>query len=227
MFDLIQSGGWLMLPISFCSVIAVAICAERAWALRSKRVAPPELFAQICAWHGQNLAAAQQCQLLGDSSPLGQVLAAGIAAQALGRDAMKESIEGAASQVIHALERYLNTLGSIASITPLLGLLGTVIGMIKVFRVIKLDGIADPGLLAGGISEALITTAAGLSVAIPTLFFYRFFRSRVDALVVGMEEEALKLIAFFYADKNLSINKKSSTYKESSTSNPAESREVR
>ena len=107
---------------------------------------------------------------------------------------MKERVEDIGRGVIHELERYLNMLGTIAAVTPLLGLLGTVIGMIKVFGVITAQGVGDPGVLAGGISEALITTAAGLTVAIPSLLFYRYFRARVDGLAVAMEQEALKMV---------------------------------
>ncbi len=190
-----------MLPIIFCSVIAVAICAERFWVLRSNLVAPRHLFTQLCHWRSNNELDSRRLQELRNGSPLGQILAAGIGAQDLGRDGMKESIEEVANQVVHELERYLNTLGSIASITPLLGLLGTVIGMIKVFTSIKLEGISNASLLAGGISEALITTAAGITVAIPALFFYRFFQRRVDELVVNMEQEALKLVAVCDTDE--------------------------
>jgi biopolymer transport protein ExbB len=132
--------------------------------------------------------------MLRDASPLGRILAAGLSARHLDREHMKEQIEDVGRHVVHDMERYLNTLGTIASITPLLGLLGTVIGMIDVFAVITTQGIGDAGVLAGGISKALITTAAGLTVAIPSLMFYRYFRGRVDELVVTMEQEALKMV---------------------------------
>jgi biopolymer transport protein ExbB len=138
---------------------------------------------------------------LRQGSPLGEVLAAGIANHRRGRDQMKEAIEEAAGHVIHELERYLSTLGTIAAITPLLGLLGTVIGMIKVFSAIKIEGTGNAQVLAGGISEALITTAAGLTVAIPALFFYRFFMRRIDELVISMEQEALKLVEVMNNDR--------------------------
>jgi biopolymer transport protein ExbB len=114
---------------------------------------------------------------------------------------MKESIEDVGRQVVHELERFLNSLGTIAAVTPLLGLLGTVIGMIKVFAAITIHGVGNPTVLAGGISEALITTAAGLSVAIPSLIFYRYFRGKVDGLVLKMEEEALKLIDVMHGER--------------------------
>jgi biopolymer transport protein ExbB len=136
-----------------------------------------------------------------ESSPLGRILAAGLVNMKNGREIMKESIEEAGRHVVHDLERYLNTLGTIAAITPLLGLLGTVIGMIKVFAAITSFGVGDPTVLAGGISEALITTAAGLSVGIPSLMFYRYFRGRVNALTVNMEQEAIRLVEVIHGDR--------------------------
>ena len=194
MLEIVKAGGWVMLPILLCSVIATAIIAERIWTLRQRRIAPDNLVVQI--W---NLARAGQLteervRALRKASPLGRILAAGLVNMHLSRDLMKESIEDVGRHVVHDLERYLNTLGTIAAITPLLGLLGTVLGMIKVFTVITTQGVGNPGVLAGGIAEALITTAAGLIVAIPSLLFYRFFRGRVDELVVTMEQEAIKLV---------------------------------
>ncbi|HXK55521.1 MAG TPA: MotA/TolQ/ExbB proton channel family protein, partial [Gammaproteobacteria bacterium] len=136
-----------------------------------------------------------------DSSPLGRIVAAGLVNQNYSRDVMKEAIEEVGHQVVHELERYLNTLGTIASIAPLLGLLGTVIGMIKVFSAITVAGVGNPTVLAGGISEALITTAAGLSVAIPSLMFHRYLSGRVGLLVVKMEEEALKIIEVMQGER--------------------------
>ncbi|MBV1879416.1 MAG: MotA/TolQ/ExbB proton channel family protein [Pseudomonadales bacterium] len=201
MFELIQAGGLLMIPILLCSVIAIAICIERFWTLRPSQIVPKNLLAQVWNWIKNNDLDNRRLRELRINSPLGQILAAGIAQHRYGRDQMKEAIEEVASQVIHEMERYLNTLGTIAAITPLLGLLGTVIGMIKVFAAIKLEGTGNAAVLAGGISEALITTAAGLTVAIPSLFFHRFFLRRVDELVVGMEQEALKLVEVLNNDR--------------------------
>ena len=194
MFELIQSGGLLMIPILFCSVMAMGIVGERFWTLRKKKILPPEMVSQV--W---NLAKAKKLDAktlrhLKDSSPLGRILANGLKSRSLGRDVMKESIAESGRQVAHKLERFLNTLGTIATITPLLGLLGTVVGMIKVFAAIVSHGVGDPAVLAGGISVALITTAAGLSVAIPCVIFHRYFDGLVDAYVLNMEEESLKLI---------------------------------
>jgi biopolymer transport protein ExbB len=198
---MIQAGGWLMWPIILCSVIALAISGERFWSLQTKRIAPKHLVAQVWHWHKQDNLGDAHINALRASSPLGRILAAGLANREHPRDIMKEVIEDTGRQVVHELERYLNTLGTIASITPLLGLLGTVIGMIKVFTAITAQGVGNPGVLAGGISEALITTAAGLSVAIPSLMFYRYFRGRVDELVLRMEEEALKLIEVMHGQR--------------------------
>lgn len=197
MFELVQAGGWLMIPIILCSIISAAICVERFWTLRPAQVAPRNLLAQVWNWVKNNEMDNKRLRELRMNSPLGQILAAGISNHRRGREAMKESIEEVAAQVVHEMERYLNTLGTVAAITPLLGLLGTVIGMIKVFTAIRLEGTGNAAVLAGGISEALITTAAGLTVAIPSLFFYRFFQRRVDELVVYMEQEAIKLVDVF------------------------------
>ena len=201
MFELVQAGGWLMVPILLCSVIAAAICVERFWTLRTAQIAPRNLLAQVWDWIKNNDMDSRKLRELRLGSPLGQILAAGITNHRRGREQMKEAIEEVANQVVHEMERYLNTLGTVAAIAPLLGLLGTVIGMIKVFTSIKLEGTGNAALLAGGISEALITTAAGLTVAIPSLFFYRFFQRRVDELVISMEQEALKLVEVLNSDR--------------------------
>ncbi|GFO70969.1 biopolymer transport protein ExbB [Bathymodiolus japonicus methanotrophic gill symbiont] len=194
MFELIQSGGVLMIPILFCSVLAMGIVCERFWTLRKKKIIPPELVSQVWRLAKAKKLDAITLKHLKDSSPLGAILATGLKSRSLGREVMKEAIAESGRQVAHRLERFLNTLGTIATITPLLGLLGTVVGMIKVFAAIVSHGVGDPAVLAGGISEALITTAAGLSVAIPCVIFHRYFDGLVDAYVLNMEEESLKLI---------------------------------
>lgn len=201
MYEMIQAGGWLMFPIIFCSVVALAIVAERFWSLQQKKIAPSNLVAQVWQWYKADSLDEGHLEALGNNSPLGRILAAGLVNRQHPREIMKESIEDTGRQVVHELERYLNTLGTIASVTPLLGLLGTVIGMIEVFTVIMEHGVGNPGVLAGGISKALITTAAGLSVAIPTLIFSRYFRGKVDALVLKMEEEALKIVDVMHGDR--------------------------
>ena len=194
MFELIRAGGFLMWPILACSIISMAIIAERFWSLRETKIAPTNLVANVWQWHKSDQLDAKRIQALRTNSPLGMILAAGLLNRKHSREIMKESIEEVGRLVAHGLERFLNTLGTISSITPLLGLLGTVIGMIKVFTVITSQGIGDPSILSEGISEALLTTAAGLSVAIPSLMFYRYFRGKVDDLVVTMEQEALKMV---------------------------------
>ncbi|MDX1824743.1 MAG: MotA/TolQ/ExbB proton channel family protein [Thiohalomonadales bacterium] len=198
---MVQAGGWLMLPILLCSVIALAIVGERFWSLQQKRINPASLVSQIWEWYKADELTDENIEALANSSPLGRVLAAGLVNRHHPREIMKESIEDTGRQVVVQLERYLNTLGTIASITPLLGLLGTVIGMIKVFAAITTHGVGNPSVLAGGISVALITTAAGLSVAIPSLIFYRYFRGKVDELVIKMEEEALKIVDVMHGDR--------------------------
>ena len=194
MLEIVKSGGWLMLPIIICSVISAAIMLERVWTLQQRRVLPRNLTRQVWDWVSKNELNHKHIQSLHEGSPLGEILASGLANRNRDRELMKESIQDTGRHVVHELERYLNTLGTIAAVSPLLGLLGTVIGMVKVFAAITAHGVGDPAVLAGGISEALITTAAGLSVAIPSLIGYRYLRGRVDALVVQMEKEAITLV---------------------------------
>jgi biopolymer transport protein ExbB len=192
-----------MLPIMLCSVVALAIIGERFWVLKQEKVLPNNLVAQVWQLHKQHELNSERIKLLRDGSPLGRILAAGLINMHHEREVMKEAIEDTGRQVVQELERFLNTLGTIASITPLLGLLGTVIGMIKVFTAITSLGVGNPTVLAGGISEALITTAAGLSVAIPSLMFYRYFRGKVDALVLKMEDEALKMVEVIHGEREV------------------------
>ncbi|RUM53793.1 MAG: MotA/TolQ/ExbB proton channel family protein [Methylococcus sp.] len=190
-----------MIPIMICSVLATGIIGERLWALRTSRILPQSLVPEIWHLYRQKKLDVAQIRMLRRGSPLGAILAAGLNNHRHGREVMKESIEETGRQVVHDLDRFLNTLGTIASITPLLGLLGTVVGMIKVFSVITTVGVGDPAVLAGGISEALITTAAGLSVAIPSVMFYRYFQGRVTELVLKMEEESLKLVEILHGNR--------------------------
>lgn len=194
MWELVKSGGWIMLPIILCSVLAVAIVAERLWTLRAAKISPPHLLGQVWRWVQAKQLDNSKLKELRSDSPLGQILAAGLANSRHGREQMKESIQEVGAKVVNELERYLTLLGTIASITPLLGLLGTVLGMIEIFSAFMGSGMANAPQLAGGIAKALITTAAGLFVAIPALFFHRYLQRRVDELVVGMEQEAIKLV---------------------------------
>ncbi len=194
MFGFIQAGGPLMYPILICSLVATAIIAERFWSLQRKRIIPAGLVAQVWNWVKNGKLDRQHIDALRSGSALGRILAAGLLNRHRGRDIMKESIEEVGAHVVHDLNKYLNMLGIIASITPLLGLLGTVMGMIDVFATITSEGVGNAGALSGGISKALFTTAAGLSVAIPALFFHRYLHGRIDALVIEMEQEAIKLV---------------------------------
>lgn len=194
MFELFRAGGPLMWVILLCSLVALTIIFERLLTLRKKQVAPAGLRKQILDLARGGNVSAQKIDVIRNHSPLGSVFAAGLSNLEHGPLAMREALEEAGKQVVHRLGRYLNTLGTIASITPLIGLLGTVIGMIKVFTAITASGVGDPTVLSGGISEALITTAAGLSVGIPCLMFYRYFRSRISELAVILEENALALL---------------------------------
>ncbi|MBS3803399.1 MAG: MotA/TolQ/ExbB proton channel family protein [Oleiphilaceae bacterium] len=205
MFELLKAGGIIMVPILACSILALAIVLERFWTLRTSRVTPETTINDLWRSIKKKELNGKKLKALQASSPMGRVLASGLMNAKHGRDIMKESIEHEASQVIHELERFLNPLGTVATITPLLGLLGTVVGMIKVFAEIQLAGVGDAGNLAGGISEALMTTAAGLSVAIPALICHRYFIRRVDALVVGMEQEAIKLVEVVHGDREINV----------------------
>jgi len=199
MLEIVTAGGWLMLPILLCSVAALAICAERLITLNARRIAPPDLLPTLYQQLRNREMDAQGLRNLRTHSPLGRILAAGLANVGHGREVVKQSIEDAASHVVHELERYLNTLGTIAAVTPLLGLLGTVIGMIKVFTEIMAQGTGNASALAGGISEALITTAAGLTVAIPALIMHRYLSGRVNVIVVELEQSATRLVDAIYS----------------------------
>ncbi|HOP15621.1 MAG: MotA/TolQ/ExbB proton channel family protein [Gammaproteobacteria bacterium] len=201
MLELVKAGGWLMWPIIACSVIAMAIVVDRLWAYRRRKVLPANLVAQIWQLHQKKQLTPAHIATVRKRSPLGRILAAGLVNRNHPRDVMKEAIEDEGRQVVHELERYLNTLGTIANISPLLGLLGTVIGMIKVFAAITSAGVGNPAVLADGISQALITTAAGLSVAIPAVIFHRYLSGRVDRIVVQMEEQALKMVEVMHGDR--------------------------
>jgi biopolymer transport protein ExbB len=204
--NILVAGGWLMVPIVLSSIAVFAISVERYWTLNPKKIAPRNQLGEVWAQLQNNSFDAEKLKELRRSSPLGRILAAGLSNSRHGRDVMKDSIEEAANQVIHELERYLSILGSIASIAPLLGLLGTVFGMIQVFSEIMLAGSnGNTAALAGGIAQALITTAAGLIVAIPAMISHRFFLRRVDELVVTMEQDAVKLVDALHNDRRVDL----------------------
>ena len=201
MLDLLKPGGIIMFPLLLCSVLALAIIIERFWTLRISRLAPKSLVQDLWGWIKKKELNSKRLRELKETAPLGRILAAGLANAKHGREIMKESIQEEASHVVHEMERFLTALGTVAVITPLLGLLGTVIGMIKVFAQLQLEGAGNAAALAGGISEALITTAAGMTVAIPALIFHRYFTRRVDEIVVSMEQEALRLVEVIHGDR--------------------------
>jgi len=199
LIEFLKSGGWLMLPIVTCSIISLAIILERFTALQASRVLPKGLVSDIDRLLAQGRMDPDRIALVRRSSPLGRVLAAGLSQTSSHPERIEEAMEEAGRHVVHGFERYLNALGTIAATTPLLGLLGTVIGMIKVFAAITSLGVGDPQVLAGGIYEALITTAAGLSVGIPSLMFHRYFRGRISELAHEIERHALRLLEILRA----------------------------
>lgn len=190
-----------MWPLLLFSIVALAIAGERFWSLQTRRIAPKGLVNQVAQWEQAGQLDARRIQELRRASPLGRILAAGLVNRRHERAIIKESIEEVGRHVAHDLERFLGALGTIATASPLLGLLGTVLGMIKIFSVVSTEGVGDPGLLAGGIAEALITTVTGLFIAIPSLLLYRFFRARVDDLIITMEQEALKMVEIMLGER--------------------------
>jgi len=194
MFEIVKAGGIMMGPIILASIVAAAIFLERLWTLQSKRVLPAELTVKVWRWVEQRQIQDKHIAALQQNSPLGKILAAGLMNRNRDRAVIRESIEDTGRHVVHELDRFIGTLGTIASLSPLMGLLGTVLGMIRTFNSITTSGIGNPANLAGGIAEALITTAAGLTVAIPALLAYKYLRGRVQTLVVQMEKEAIKLV---------------------------------
>lgn len=194
MLAILIAGGWLMIPIILCSVLGLAIVVERFWALRPDKITPPGLLKKAVMMVQQGNVTTQQLMELRQNSPLGQILAVALSHAGAEVHIIRHAVEDVGRHVVHQLERYLNMLGTIAAISPLLGLLGTVFGMIKVFSTITLEGVGNGNALAGGIAEALITTAAGLMVAIPAYIFYRYFERRVDEYSVELEQQAKQLI---------------------------------
>jgi len=193
-FELIKAGGWVMVPIIALAVLATAIVVERFWSLRRKEVLPPGLGEEVREWARGRQLDPSHIDVLRRNSPLGEILAAALDVRFRPRELIKERVEDVARHVMHQLERFMNTLGSIASVSPLLGLLGTVFGMIQMFLKILTTGVGDVNALAGGIGQALISTAGGLCVAIPAVMFHRYFRGRIAEYVVDMEKQAIALL---------------------------------
>jgi biopolymer transport protein ExbB len=192
MWEIVIAGGPLMWPIILCSIIAAAIVLERLWTLQQRRIMPPDLTRRIWQMVESGQINDKVIAALEANSPLGKLLAVGLANRYRPRAVLMERIEDAGRHVTHDLDRFLNTLGTIANVSPLLGLLGTVTGIIKAFDAIYSGGLGDPRALSGGISEALLTTAAGLCVAIPSYVAFRYLRGRVDAIVVQIEKDVIQ-----------------------------------
>ena len=193
MWEIVRAGGPLMWPIIFCSIVAAAIVFERLWTLQDKRVLPAELPQKVWQLIENGQVTDKVIVALEQHSPLGRLLAAGLANRHRSHEVLMERLEDAGRHVVYELERFLNTLGTIAGISPLLGLLGTVTGIIRAFDAIQAGGMGNPQALSGGIAEALVATAAGLCVAIPSLIAYRYLRGKVERLVVEMEKHAMRM----------------------------------
>ena len=200
MFSIIEAAGWPIWTLILCSVIALAIIGERAWSLRQNLVMPRNLLNQVVQEYRQNGVTPPMLERLAADSPLGEIFAAGLRNLKSPSAIVKEAIEEAGRAVAIQLERFLTTLGTIAAIGPLLGLFGTVIGMIEIFGSQTPQG-GNPLVLAHGISIALYNTAFGLVVAVPSMIFYRYYRAKVDALLVDMELQAIKLIEIIHGDR--------------------------
>ena len=194
MWELVKAGGWPMVPLLLLGVLALAIVLERFWSLRRNEVLPSGLGQEVRNWAARGKLDASHIESLRANSPLGALLAAALEARNRPRDQIRERIEDTGRHLVHRMGRYLNALGTIASAGPLLGLLGTVIGMIQMFLGILDHGVGDVNQLAGGIGKALVCTATGMIVAIPALMFHRYFRARVDGYVIEMEHEAGALL---------------------------------
>ena len=200
MWEIIQAAGWPIWPLIIASIISLAIIGERFWALRSEAVAPSNLLPEVQKWLGQGGVTRETLAKLESHSLLGEVFASALASAKSAREVTKESIEETGRAVAHKLERYLPTLGTIATVSPLLGLLGTVIGMVELFGSFTNSG-HDVAQFARGISVALYNTAAGIIVAVPSMIAYRYFRGRVDGLLVDMEQQAIKLVEIIHGER--------------------------
>ena len=200
MLAIIEAAGWPIWPLILASVVAVAIIIERAYSLRIQEVAPTNLLLETVKTYQERGVTPELITSLADGSPLGRIFAIALKNAHSSREIMKESIEESGRAVTHELDRFLTSLGTIASMAPLLGLLGTVIGMIEIFGAQTSTG-TNPGQLAHGISIALYNTAFGLIVAIPAMIFYRYFRAKVESLVVDMEQQAIKLVEIVHGER--------------------------
>lgn len=193
-WELLKAGGPGMIPIVACSVLVLSIVVERLWSLRRKTTVPPQLGSEVRAWASTRRFEAAHMEALENNSPLGKVLAGALRVRHLGRDAIRERVEDEGRHAVHDMNRFLNTLGTMALITPLLGLLGTVIGLIRMFLAVMSHGVGDAQYMAGGIGEALVCTASGILVAVPAYIFHRYFRGRIAHYAILIEREVWSLI---------------------------------
>ena len=194
MLELVKAGGWPMIPLLLLAVVALAIVVERFWTLRRKEVMPPGLGAEVRSWAARGQLDPAHIESLRRTPPLGALLAAALDARNRPREQIRERLEDVGRHLVHRMEKYLNALGTIAAAGPLLGLLGTVVGMIQMFLGILDHGVGDVNQLAGGIGKALVCTATGMIVAIPALMFHRYFRGRIAGYTIEMEQEATALL---------------------------------
>jgi len=205
MFDIMLAGGWLMIPLVLCSIAVIAISLDRYTTLVPSKIAPKGLLAQTWDSLQQGKLDSSALQALKAGSPLGAIFASGLNSSRQGRDVMRDSMESQANHEIHRLERFMAPLQVISQVAPLLGLLGTVIGMIKVFTLMVVEGAGNAEVLAGGISQALVTTAAGLIVAIPAMLLHRYFQRRLDFIVVTMEKESATLVDAVHSARKVNV----------------------
>ena len=201
LFSIIQAAGWPIYLLLLASIIALALILERLLVLQRKKILPPNLLKEVIELYRSQQVTPKVVARLEANSPLGRVLAAGLRNEKSSREVMKESIEETGREVTHDLERFLNAIGTIASIAPLMGLFGTVVGMIEIFGAQSPTGSTNPQQLAHGISTALYNTAFGLVIAIPSLIFYRHFRGKVDSFVVDMEQQAVHFVDSVHGDR--------------------------
>lgn len=201
MYSIIQAAGWPIYILLVASIIALALILERLVVLRRNKIIPPHLLEEVVELYRARQVTPKVIAKLEDNSPLGRVLAAGLRNERSSREVMKESIQEAGRGVAHEMERFLNAIGTIASTAPLMGLFGTVVGMIEIFGATSSGGTTNPQELAHGISTALYNTAFGLVIAIPSLIFYRLFRAKVDGLVVEMEQQAVHFVDTVHGDR--------------------------
>lgn len=208
MFDLLIAGGWLMLPLLICSILAVAIIIERLWQLRLDKIAPNGLADSVLRDIQNHNLTKEKLITIQNSTPLGELLVLSIRHIKNEKTTIVSKLEDAGRNIIHKLENHISLLGTIATVSPFLGLLGTVFGMIDIFSVINDQGVGNSNMLAGGIAQALVTTAAGLSIAIPSLAFYRSFQRKLDEIANKLENESINFLdrLILFSKTNIKVN---------------------